>query len=116
MIAARRGAARVGGDLEGSERAAASRLLKLYVGDDYEKDVLGARGAGWNAVLVGADADAVVATSGKQEFVDLEEQLEHASLEEAFPRPREGRPPATIRTKSTQALLEWLIERYAAEA
>ncbi|KAH8776280.1 hypothetical protein F5883DRAFT_410102, partial [Diaporthe sp. PMI_573] len=28
---------------------------KVYVGDEYEKDVVGALGAGWNAVLIDAE-------------------------------------------------------------
>jgi hypothetical protein len=81
--------------------------LKLYVGDEYEKDVLGARGAGWNSVFVGSSED----VPGQESILSLDE-LGARALEDVFP---DDGPPLTIRTERTQKLLEWLA-RYAADA
>ncbi|KAK4239511.1 hypothetical protein C8A03DRAFT_32367 [Achaetomium macrosporum] len=86
----------------------AASLLKLYVGDEFEKDVVGARDAGWNAVFVGTDAD----IGGQDiDMLDLD-RLDTSGLEEVFPD--KDTSPVTIRADSTQAFLKWLIERSAA--
>ncbi|KAL2169259.1 hypothetical protein VTG60DRAFT_6339 [Thermothelomyces hinnuleus] len=77
--------------------------LKLYVGDEYEKDVVGARGAGWNPIFVGAKEE----VSGQDSVLDLG-QLRNKRLDEVFDR--DG-PPLTIHADSTQEVLEWLIEQ-----
>ncbi|KAJ4306052.1 hypothetical protein N0V88_000848 [Collariella sp. IMI 366227] len=82
----------------------ASSWLKLYVGDEYEKDVVGAREAGWHSVFVGK----------KEDIPDEEKALElgecqAAAVEEVF---REGEPPRTIRAESTQSFIQWLSEKY----
>lgn len=79
--------------------------LKVYVGDDYKNDVVGAQGAGWNPVFVGTEEG----LSGKEVLSDLE-QLGNKSLDEAF---SQESAPVTIRAESTQKFLEWLIQQYA---
>jgi FMN phosphatase YigB (HAD superfamily) len=74
--------------------------LKLYVGDEYEKDVLGARGAGWNSVFIGTGED----VPGREAVLSLDE-LGGVALEEVFPK---DSSPLTVRTESTHKLLEWL--------
>ncbi|KAK4038875.1 hypothetical protein C8A01DRAFT_17109 [Parachaetomium inaequale] len=81
--------------------------LKLYVGDEYEKDVIGASRAGWNPVFVGARED----LAGRENISDLD-QLGGRALEELFPR--EGLS-LTIRAESTQNVLEWLTKQYSRE-
>ena len=71
--------------------------LKLYIGDEYEKDVVGARNAGWNAVLIGNE--------GGITDQDLS-QLGARTLENVFPQ---GACPSTMRAESTQVFLEWLM-------
>jgi FMN phosphatase YigB (HAD superfamily) len=78
--------------------------LKLYVGDEYEKDVVGARRAGWNAVFVGAEEE----VPGQEKMPGLR-QLGDKSLEEVFPQ---GGSPVAIRAESTQMLLEWLRDQH----
>lgn len=87
----------------GREREAVA-WLKLYVGDEYEKDVMGARRAGWHAVFVGHEEDA----PGQEKMFDLR-QLGKRSLEEVFPQ---GAAPMAIQTESTQVFLEWLIDEH----
>lgn len=43
-------------DKRASQSADAAEWQKIYVGDEYDKDVVGAVGAGWNAVLIDRDA------------------------------------------------------------
>src|SRR4051812_785313 len=78
--------------------------LKLYVGDEYEKDVAGARSAGWNPVFVGVEEEVI----GPENVSDLD-QLESKALEEVF---QQESPPLTIRTGSPQKILKWLVEQY----
>lgn len=78
-------------------------LLKLYVGDELEKDALGARAAGWNSVLVGPDGS----TQPEGGFSELGRW---GTLTDIF---REGgTSPLMARVESTQMLLEWLIKEY----
>jgi hypothetical protein len=79
--------------------------LKVYVGDEYVNDVVGARGAGWNPVFVGTEE----VLSGKEVFTDLE-NLGNTALDEAF---SQYSGPVTIRAESTQRLLKWLIQQHA---
>jgi hypothetical protein len=79
--------------------------VKVYVGDEYENDVVGAQGAGWNPVFVGTEEG----LSGKEAFSDLE-KLGSTALDESF---TQHSGPVTIRAESTQRVLEWLIEQYA---
>ncbi len=73
--------------------------LKVYLGDEYEKDVVGARNAGWNAVLIGGE--------GGTTDQNLS-QIRGRTLEDVFPP---GACPSTMRAESTQVFLEWLIEQ-----
>ncbi len=71
--------------------------LKVYIGDEYEKDVMGARNAGWNAVLIGSE----------EGITDRDlSQLGARTLEDVFPQ---GACPSTMRAGSTQIFLKWLI-------
>jgi hypothetical protein len=75
--------------------------LKVYVGDEYKKDVTGALGAGWNAVLV----DDGSAAEPKREGEEGLEWLGNRPLEGVFPL---GGPPKAVRAGSVQEVLEWL--------
>lgn len=77
--------------------------LKVYVGDEYTKDVTGALGAGWNAVLVD---DHGTNASEKSEGDGLE-RLGDKPLEKVFPS---GGPPRAVRARSVQGVLKWLGE------
>jgi FMN phosphatase YigB (HAD superfamily) len=85
-----------------------SPWLKLYVGDDFEKDVVGAQGAGWNAVFVSPEEHSV--SDQKKDMSDLE-QLEGKTLEDVFPQ--DGPSPTLIRAERTQSFLAWLMKRCA---
>lgn len=91
----------------GGRAAEAASWLKLYVGDEYEKDVVGARRAGWNPIFVGAEED----MPSQENLPDLN-QLGNGAFEEVFPQ---GNAPLTIRVESTQVLLEWVIKNLAME-
>lgn len=78
--------------------------LKLYVGDEYEKDVVGARGAGWNSIFVGAKVE----VPSQDNVPDLD-QLRNKSLDEVF---HQDGPPLTMHANNTKEVLEWLIERW----
>ncbi|KAL2159030.1 hypothetical protein VTH06DRAFT_2789 [Thermothelomyces fergusii] len=92
-------AAERGRDVERAQSALP--WLKLYVGDEYEKDVIGARGAGWNPIFVGAK-EVMLAQDG---VVGLD-QLRNKSLDQVFHR---HGPPLTIHANSVQETLNWLI-------
>ncbi|KFA46942.1 hypothetical protein S40293_03588 [Stachybotrys chartarum IBT 40293] len=68
---------------------------KVYVGDDYDKDVVGARNAGWNAVLLSEGRDDIT-------------KLEDISAESVDDLVREH-PVITVR--SIQELATWLNSR-----
>ena len=88
---------------QGGGRAEVLPWLKVYVGDEYAKDVTGALGAGWNAVLVGDER-----TDGLEESEEESlEWLENKPLEEVFPL---GSPPRAARAGSVQEVLRWLGE------
>ncbi|KAK4120946.1 hypothetical protein N657DRAFT_648303 [Parathielavia appendiculata] len=87
-----------------------ARWLRIHVGDEYEKDVIGARAAGWHSALIGANEN-VLRISGQESILGLDE-LGGRSIEEAFPK---NGPPSTILSESTQKLLEWLVKLSAAE-
>lgn len=78
--------------------------LKLYVGDEFEKDAKAACAAGWNSVLVGSGVD----IGGQESLLDLE-QCRTSALDRVF---QQESSPLMIRAESTQALLEWLIKQY----
>ncbi|KAK4097590.1 hypothetical protein N658DRAFT_456718, partial [Parathielavia hyrcaniae] len=80
--------------------------LKIHVGDEYGKDILGARAAGWSAVLIGTSQDVPRGQGGIPSLDDME--LGKTSLEEVFP---EDGAPSTIRSESTQRLLDWLVKQ-----
>ena len=69
---------------------------KIYVGDEYAKDVVGAANAGWNSVLLGADEMA------GEETVSVQ-SCPSQSLREAFA------DQAALRAKSIQAVVSWLL-------
>lgn len=75
---------------------------KVYVGDEFEKDVKGAWEAGWNAVFTGSEADI-----SQIKPVDLE-QLGSTALDDQFPTVD---PPRMARADSIQLFLEWLIKQ-----
>ncbi|KAK1750531.1 hypothetical protein QBC47DRAFT_118624 [Echria macrotheca] len=76
--------------------------IKVYVGDEWEKDALGATRAGWNAVHV-APAAVPQAQQGAELIVrDLEGTSE--SPEELFP---DRSAPICLRAASIGSVLEW---------
>ncbi len=83
------------------------RWLKVFVGDEYENDVEGARKAGWNAVFVGADDGRIL----KENMPDVS-QLGNKTLGETFPQ---GAYPEALRAESTQLFLEWLVAKYSGQ-
>lgn len=89
--------------VESVKQATAATWCKVYIGDEYEKDVVGARKAGWIPAFVG-DGDKL-----PEEVLDLNhpggEELSWASNRDGTSR--------TIRAGSTQQLLEWLVEELA---
>ncbi len=80
----------------------AASWLKIYVGDEYEKDVVGAHQAGWNSVFVGAERDVP-----SQENFSGWKHLGDAGLEDIFPQ---GSVPLMVRAENTQAFLEWVVK------
>ncbi len=78
LVAAQEGA-ELGHD--GGRAAEAMSWLKIYVGDEYEKDVLGARRAGWNPVFVDTEEDVP-----SQENLSSLNQLGNRTLKEVFPQ------------------------------
>ncbi|KAL2129822.1 hypothetical protein VTI74DRAFT_7271 [Chaetomium olivicolor] len=94
---------------QGAEQVAGKeeeRWIKLYIGDEYEKDVIGACAAGWHSVFIGTESDI---PPGENGMLDLE-QCRTAAPEEVF---GEGQPPTAIRAGSTQDLIRWLSKRCA---
>jgi hypothetical protein len=81
-----------------------SNWLKIYVGDDFNADLLGALGAGWNAVLLSKE---LIDQRQDQHVTDLES---HASmpLDTVFHQPGATKPVA-LRVSTLNTLLEWLI-------
>ncbi|KAL2265898.1 hypothetical protein VTJ83DRAFT_5250 [Remersonia thermophila] len=89
---------------EGDADPGHSSWLKIYVGDEYVKDVVGSREAGWYPVYVGPEDE----LPDQERFVSLK-QLTHATtFDEAFSK---NTSRATIRAHSVQEFLEWLLER-----
>ncbi|KAK4139215.1 uncharacterized protein C8A04DRAFT_16054 [Dichotomopilus funicola] len=86
--------------VESVEQATAATWCKVYIGDEYEKDVVGARTAGWIPAFVG-DGDEL-----PEELLDLncpgEEKLSWASNRDNTCR--------VVRAGSTQEILAWLVE------
>lgn len=70
---------------------------KVYVGDEYEKDVVGARDAGWYAVLVNENG------SGGHEDV---KDLDHANPGNLLQHLRERHPAVVL--SSLERLAQWL--------
>lgn len=101
VVALQRGSGRPVG--AGSQLQENPPWLKLYVGDEFKTDVIGARAAGWNSVLTGPEA-------GDQAGLLNLGQLGAAGLEDVFPQ--EGIPPVAIRAETVEGLLEWLIQQY----
>ena len=89
----------------GLDQAPPTPWLKIYVGDEYEKDVVGARRAGWNPVFVGAETD----VPGQENVLDWK-QLGDMAVEEIYP---EGSDPMTVRAENTQEFLEWALKNLA---
>ena len=77
-------------------------LLKIFVGDEFEKDVLGALGAGWHAVQLhdGHDGDHITHTH-------LNNYLK-GSFRETFPESIQS--PVSLSTDSLSSFLKWLNE------
>lgn len=78
--------------------------LKLYIGDEFEKDGKAANSAGWNSVLVGSEAD-----TGEQVNLLNLDPCGTVALDDVFPQ--EG-SPSMIRAENIQGVLEWLIHQY----
>ena len=80
--------------------------LKLYVGDELDKDGKGACDAGWSSVVVQLSG----ANIERQEKVLDLHQCGTATLDDVFPR---GGSPTMIQAESVQMLVEWLIQQSA---
>ncbi|KAH8673405.1 haloacid dehalogenase-like hydrolase [Xylariales sp. PMI_506] len=83
------------GKSPGEARADAKTWEKVYVGDEYAKDIIGARDAGWNPVLI--DPREV-----SNEIPKLEEDKENLTLAEAF------RKQPVVKVLSIKDLTTWL--------
>lgn len=70
---------------------------KVFVGDEYEKDVVGARNAGWNSVLINGGA------SSMPEDVENLNQQEPGDLMQHM---RDGHPHVAL--SSLEKLAQWL--------
>lgn len=83
-------------------------LLRVYVGDELEKDVKGALGAGWNAVLLEGGHNVVpggrVMEKGEREY-GLERLDETKRVEELFGH---GKEPRAFSVGGLDVLLKWL--------
>lgn len=72
---------------------------KVYVGDEYDKDVVGATNAGWQAVLVGRE------TAGKRPGVEWLDDKQPSSLFDVLDRVK------AVGFSSLSKLSEWLPSR-----
>jgi ribonucleotide monophosphatase NagD (HAD superfamily) len=77
-------------------------LLKIFVGDEFEKDVLGALGAGWHAVQLHDGHD-----DGHITHTHLNNYLK-GSFRETFPESIQS--PVSLSTDSLSSFLKWLNE------
>jgi FMN phosphatase YigB (HAD superfamily) len=103
-------AAQQGFDPDGDKAGSVSATLpwlKVFVGDEYEKDIVGARNAGWNAVFVGAEGG----RTGEENSLNLKQEG-NMTLEEVFPQ---GACPVLLRAENTEMFLEWLVSQYSGE-
>ena len=78
--------------------------LKVYVGDEFEKDLVGSMAAGWNAVFVGR-ADEVKG-AGDFKMRGLKECKE-ALVEEVFPL-SSAEVPVALRAEGVDVFVRWL--------
>jgi hypothetical protein len=78
------------------QAADADEWQKVYVGDEYEKDVLGATGADWNAVLVKEDP------GSDQEHVQWRDADTPGTLHDLFQQ------STAVGFRSLAKLAEWL--------
>ena len=69
---------------------------KIYVGDEYAKDVVGATGAGWKAVMVAESVE------GEQSAVEWREDADPGTLEQLFESSK------AVGFRSMSRLAEWL--------
>ncbi|USW55736.1 Putative HAD superfamily protein [Septoria linicola] len=74
----------------------ASQWRKVYVGDEYDKDVVGAVNAGWNAILVDRE------TAGKRDNLVWLDEKPIGSLYEVFESAR------AVGFSSMEKLAQWL--------
>ncbi|GIZ37553.1 hypothetical protein CKM354_000099700 [Cercospora kikuchii] len=72
---------------------------KVYVGDEHEKDVVGALNAGWNAVLIDRE------TAGQRQDLEWLDEKPVASLFEVFQHSR------AVGFSSLEKLAQWLPSR-----
>lgn len=72
---------------------------KVYVGDEYEKDVVGALNAGWNVVLIDRE------TAGQRQDLEWLDEKPVASLFEFFQHSR------AVGFRSLDKLAQWLLSR-----
>jgi FMN phosphatase YigB (HAD superfamily) len=91
------GPARDGGRAEGDVP-----WLKLYVGDEFQTDVMGARGAGWNSILVGPETDS------QEQLIDIG-QTGNIPLDDVFPLRSGSTVPVALQAGTSRMVLEWLI-------
>lgn len=85
---------------EGSREGDRPDWLKIYVGDEFKKDVQGALGAGWNAVLVGEEP-----LESHEHLEDLDDYVK-APVEDVFKSSEES--PVSLKTETLEKLLQWL--------
>jgi ribonucleotide monophosphatase NagD (HAD superfamily) len=78
--------------------------LKIYVGDEFENDVVGAINAGWNSVFVGPPDK-----TGSIDIITMKELKDHLgdSVGEVFSS-RDVVSPISLRADTIEALLRWL--------
>lgn len=91
-------AERMLGNVLGEQETDLSEWRKVYVGDEHAKDVVGAVGAGWNAILVDREA------SGQESEVAWLDQEPAQNLFQVFEAQK------AIGFRSLERLAEWLPE------
>jgi len=81
--------------------------LRVYVGDEFKKDVQGALGAGWNAVLLegGHDTTPEGLPKGEAAMYGLERLDETKRVDELF---KDGKDPRAVSVGGLDVLLKWL--------
>lgn len=78
------------------QKVEAGEWSKVYVGDEFEKDVVGATQAGWYAVLVDRE------TAGQQQGVEWLHEKQHASIFDVLARTK------AVGFSSLEQVAEWM--------